>query len=99
MNLFTTNPMSDFLNEPVPENPLEQKNSGWSRGSDKKSLELVHRDFYGRFSTGSRYFFVSVRNSLALNHSEYHCEERYSFTKTYDHNVVRETFSCLTESV
>ena len=27
--------------------------NGRKRGSDKKSLELVHRDFYGGFSLGA----------------------------------------------
>ena len=32
------------------------KKSGRRCGSDKNSLELVHREFFGRFTPGARFF-------------------------------------------
>ena len=42
-----------------------QKKNGRRCGSDKNSLELVHREFFGRFTPGAR-FFCFITKSYAF---------------------------------
>ena len=43
-----------------------KKKSGRRCGSDKNSLELVHREFFGRFTPGARFFLFYYKNPKRL---------------------------------